>query len=37
MHWSEWLGGIPKFLVKKTLAATTQFVNMVEAEMRTTP
>ena len=37
MNWSEQPDGIPKFLVKKTLAATTQFVNMVEAEMRTTP
>jgi len=35
--WGERLGGIPKFIVKKTLAASTQFVDSVEAESRRTP
>ena len=29
--------GIPKFIVKKTLAASIQFVDSVEAESRRTP
>ena len=29
--WGETLGGIPKFIVKKTLAASIQFIDSVEA------
>ena len=35
--WSQRMGSIPEDVVKKTLEATTQFVNTVEAETRTTP
>jgi hypothetical protein len=35
--WSERLGFIPEQVVKKTLAATTQLVDSVEAERRTKP
>jgi hypothetical protein len=35
--WSDRLGFIPEQVVKKTLEATTQLVDSVEAETRTTP
>ena len=35
--WSERLGQIPTIIAKKTLESTTQFVNTVEAKIRTMP